>query len=139
MNARGVLISSVAVCMTACSAVAVKPTTTAATRHTTQPLDSIITTTPTDITSIAHACESLNAAHAGVVCDADAETFPPSLLIGFIDQPAGDYYLESSITIFVAPFCTAAPIGLVSFAIKSPPLGEMYDCETGEHSGWFSR
>jgi len=80
MNARGVLISSVAVCMTACSAVAVKPTTTAATPHTTQPLDSIITTTTTDITSIAHACETLNAAHAGVVCDADAEIFPPSLL-----------------------------------------------------------
>jgi len=139
MNTRGVLISSVTVFMTACSAVAVKPTTTAATPYTTQPLDSIKATTTTDIASLAHACETLNTTRAGIVCDADAETFPPSLLIGFLDQPAADYYLESSIVLFVAPFCTAAPIGLVSFAIKSPPLGEMYDCETGEHSGWFSR
>lgn len=64
------------------------------------------------------------------------------LLIGFNDEPALARHLESAITELALPFCRMSGVvaaGWVVFAVVTPPVANVYDCSSGEHSGFFIR
>lgn len=105
------------------------------------PLDRLFARPPTDVSAWNNACTQLAAAHTEVTCS--VETQPTlMLLIGFDDESALARQVETAVMQLALPFCRmpeVAAAGWVVLAVATPPLASVYDCSSGEHSGFFRR